>query len=193
MFVAYLATWALQARKFPLSIFLYSLAVSIKMNVLLFAPGVVVVALKEATAGEVGRGVGAGVLLQLVLGAPFLLSHPTSYVTRAFEVTRVFIFKWSVNWQFLPHPWFVSSRFALLLMFLHLRLLWSFAQLRWYDFIFCFFNASLSLTNIQKHAYAGLQQRVGCGMQSLFSSNERRPREHSPTIVSCASSFYLIS
>ena len=46
MFVAYLATWALQNRKIPLSIFLFSLAVSVKMNVLLFAPGVLAVVIK---------------------------------------------------------------------------------------------------------------------------------------------------
>jgi Gpi18-like mannosyltransferase len=46
MGVAYLATWALQKKKFPLSIFLFSLAVSVKMNVLLFAPGVLSVIIK---------------------------------------------------------------------------------------------------------------------------------------------------
>lgn len=46
MFIAFVATWALQKRKWPLSIFLYSLAVSVKMNVLLFAPGVLAVLIK---------------------------------------------------------------------------------------------------------------------------------------------------
>ncbi len=35
------------------------------------------------------RGVAAGVVLQLALGAPFLLAYPASYVSRAFEFTRV--------------------------------------------------------------------------------------------------------
>ena len=35
------------------------------------------------------RGVAAGVVLQLTLGAPFLLAYPASYVGRAFELTRV--------------------------------------------------------------------------------------------------------
>ena len=46
MSIAFVATWALQKRKWPISIFLYSLAVSVKMNVLLFAPGVLAVLIK---------------------------------------------------------------------------------------------------------------------------------------------------
>jgi alpha-1,3-mannosyltransferase len=46
MFVAYVATAALQARRWTIAIFLYSLAVSVKMNVLLFAPGVLAVIIK---------------------------------------------------------------------------------------------------------------------------------------------------
>ncbi len=41
------------------------------------------------------------------------------------------MFKWSVNWQFLPEDWFLSKRLAIALMLLHLRLLWSFAEYQW--------------------------------------------------------------
>ncbi|KAL4517551.1 hypothetical protein Ndes2526B_g00757 [Nannochloris sp. 'desiccata'] len=132
MCIAYVATWALQKRKFPLSIFLFSLAVSVKMNVLLFAPGVLAVVIKEARVGDALRGVIAGIILQGLLGLPFLTTYPKSYLLRAFEFSRVFTFKWSVNWQFLPEDVFTSQKFALLLLFLHLRLLWSFAQYHWF-------------------------------------------------------------
>ena len=46
MFVAYLATFALQKKRWIVSITLYSLAVSVRMNVLLFAPGVLAVLMK---------------------------------------------------------------------------------------------------------------------------------------------------
>lgn len=46
MFFAYVATFALQKRQWIASIALYSLAVSVKMNVLLFAPGVLAVLMK---------------------------------------------------------------------------------------------------------------------------------------------------
>lgn len=78
------------------------------------------------------RGVTAGIILQGLLGLPFLTTYPTSYLSRAFEFSRVFTFTWSVNWQFLSEDIFTSQRFALLLLFLHIRLLWSFAQYHWF-------------------------------------------------------------
>src|SRR6056297_1809696 len=46
MFFAYLGVFLLQCRRVPAAIFLFSVAVSIKMNVLLFAPGVLAVVLR---------------------------------------------------------------------------------------------------------------------------------------------------
>ena len=50
MLAAYAGTLALQARRWAPAILLYSLAVSIKMNVLLFAPGVLAVLIKVSRA-----------------------------------------------------------------------------------------------------------------------------------------------
>jgi alpha-1,3-mannosyltransferase len=44
---------------------------------------------------------------------------------------QVFTYKWSVNWQFLPEPAFLSRQLALFLLLLHLRLLWALARARW--------------------------------------------------------------
>ncbi|KAL4856028.1 Dol-P-Man:Man(5)GlcNAc(2)-PP-Dol alpha-1 [Chlorella vulgaris] len=131
MAVAYIATLALQSRRWVTAVVLYSLAVSVKMNVLLMAPGVLAVLLKFAWPPAVLAGIALGVLLQLGLGAPFLLPHPRSYVSRAFEFSRVFTYKWSVNWQLLPEPYFLSRQLAIGLLLLHLRLLWSLAQQQW--------------------------------------------------------------
>ncbi|PSC73067.1 Dol-P-Man:Man(5) c(2)-PP-Dol alpha-1,3-mannosyltransferase [Micractinium conductrix] len=131
MLVAFLATLALQGRRWVLSVVLYSAAVSIKMNVLLMAPGVLAVLIKYATPRDILGGAALGVALQAALGAPFLAAHPRSYVVRAFEFSRVFTYKWSVNWQLLPEPAFLSRQLALALLYLHLRLLWSLAQKSW--------------------------------------------------------------
>lgn len=55
-----------------------------------------------------------------------MLSFP-----QCLALPQVFTFKWSVNWQFLPEPTFLSRQLALALLFLHLRLLWSLAQRSW--------------------------------------------------------------
>lgn len=49
-----------------------------------------------------------------------------------FIVLQVFTYKWSVNWQLLPEPAFLSRQLALALLYLHLRLLWSLAQKSWW-------------------------------------------------------------
>ena len=60
--------------------------------------------------------------------------HPAPYpAPHAHTRTlQVFAFKWSVNWAFLPEPIFLAPQLALLLLWLHLRLLWSLAQKHWW-------------------------------------------------------------
>jgi alpha-1,3-mannosyltransferase len=128
---ALVATLLLTAGRWTAAVAAYSAAVSVKMNVLLMAPPVAVVLLQGATPAASARAVGAGVALQLALGAPFLATHPASYLSRAFELTRVFFFKWSVNWAFLPESVFLSKPFALLLLATHLTSLAAFAHWRW--------------------------------------------------------------
>ena len=40
------------------------------------------------------------VLAQLIIGLEWILHNRKSYFGKAFEFDRVFLFKWSVNWQF---------------------------------------------------------------------------------------------
>ena len=57
---------------------------------------------QAASLKDIVQGTAAGVLLQLVLGAPFLVAAPASYLRKAFELSRVFLHKWTVNLHFLP-------------------------------------------------------------------------------------------
>jgi alpha-1,3-mannosyltransferase len=110
----------------------FSLAVSIKMNVLLFAPGLLLLLLQSSRSlfGTAQRlAVCAGI--QLVLGWPFLSTYPISYIKKAFEFDRVFFFKWTVNWKFLPEEIFVSKKWALLLLAGHLGTLAWLARKWW--------------------------------------------------------------
>jgi alpha-1,3-mannosyltransferase len=68
---------------------------------------------------------------QLALGYPFLSTFPTSYLTRAFEFTRQFQYKWTVNWRFISEETFLSRPFSLALLTLHLSLLTTFLLRQW--------------------------------------------------------------
>lgn len=77
------------------------------------------------------KGVAAAVCLQLVLGLPFLLQYPTQYISKSFELSRIFLLEWSVNWSFLPEDFFKSKGFARILLLGHASLLLCFAQFKW--------------------------------------------------------------
>lgn len=46
-------------------------------------------------------------IVQLLLGLPFLAANASGYLSRAYEFGRVFTYKWTVNFKFLPYE--VSS------------------------------------------------------------------------------------
>ncbi|KAG1939475.1 asparagine-linked glycosylation [Pimephales promelas] len=110
---------------------LYSLAVSVKMNVLLFAPGLLFLLLSEFGLWKTLPKLTLCAVIQLLLGLPFLLVNPLGYVNRAFDLGRQFLFKWTVNWRFLPEDVFLSRYFHLVLLLAHITTLLLFALKRW--------------------------------------------------------------
>ncbi|KAG9444797.1 hypothetical protein H6P81_016137 [Aristolochia fimbriata] len=121
----------LLSEKWHLGLIIFSGAVSIKMNVLLYAPSLLLLMLKGMRIGGVVSAILAAASVQIFLAFPFLLSHPVSYISRAFNLGRVFIHFWSVNFKFVPEEIFVSKNFAILLLVLHLVLLTAFAHYKW--------------------------------------------------------------
>jgi alpha-1,3-mannosyltransferase len=99
----------------------FSLAVSIKMNILLFAPGLLLLLLQknQSILGTI-KHLSTCALVQLIIGWPFISTYPVSYIKKAFEFDRVFFYKWTVNWKFLPEELFVSKIWASLLLICHL-------------------------------------------------------------------------
>lgn len=66
---------------------------------------------------------------QVLVGLPFLLDNPLSYISCAFDLGRVFLHEWTVNWRFLPEDIFVSKTFHVSLLLLHLVTLALFAYI----------------------------------------------------------------
>ena len=78
----------------------YSMAVSIKMNILLFAPGLLLLLLQSQTSwiGTL-QCLCICATVQILVGWPFVTTYPVAYVRKSFELDRVFMYKWTVNWK----------------------------------------------------------------------------------------------
>ncbi|NWI80288.1 ALG3 mannosyltransferase, partial [Dryoscopus gambensis] len=111
----------------------FSLAVSVKMNILLFAPGLLFLLLQRFGLLGCIPKLCICALLQVVLGLPFLLVNPVGYLTRSFDLGRQFQFKWTVNWRFLPEEVFQNRAFHAALLLAHLAGLGLFALHRWHS------------------------------------------------------------
>jgi alpha-1,3-mannosyltransferase len=87
----------------------YSSAVSIKMNMLLYSPGILLCLLLSTGFYETFICLAICAVWQLILGYPFLSTYPIDYLKNSFDIGRVFMFKWTVNFKFLPEEIFVSK------------------------------------------------------------------------------------
>lgn len=114
----YTATYLFICKKWRLGSLLYSIGVSIKMNILLYAPGVLLVLLLGTGLRETIICLSICAVVQLVLGWPFLSTYPIPYIARSFDLGRVFMHKWTVNFKFVPESIFVSKPFSLALLFM---------------------------------------------------------------------------
>ncbi|VDO94856.1 unnamed protein product [Soboliphyme baturini] len=150
---------------------LYSLAVSVKMNVLLFAPALFVLLLVSVGYCRTFINICCCAFVQLLLGLPFLLTNPVSYVTRAFNFGRVFMHKWTVNWRFLPEEAFVNSWFHMILLAMHGSFLLWFAATKWLRYVrvcLCpIFRCNLSLHFAVIHYFFTFQEILF----AMFTSN----------------------
>lgn len=115
MLLAFIACAFFTRRKFFAGSTFFSLAVGTKMNVLLMAPGLLYVLCKErGFLGAIGWIAYMG-FIQLALLLPFAqdATHLWQYIKSAFDLGRVFLFKWTVNFRFLPEEVFVSRLFSI--------------------------------------------------------------------------------
>ncbi len=110
---------------------LLSLGVAVKMNVLLWAPGALFLALDAGGAPLAARCAAVAAALQLALAAPFLAAAPAAYITRAFDFGRAFDQRWSANLAWLPPATFASRELAAGLLAAHVALLAAAARWWW--------------------------------------------------------------
>ncbi|KAL3995195.1 ALG3 family protein [Acanthocheilonema viteae] len=131
MFFFYLAVNFWISRHFLIGCIFYSLAVSVKMNVLLFSPALLFILLLNTGYWNTFKIIVLCAVIQIIVALPFLLHDPFSYLQRSFDLGRVFFFKWTVNWRFLSEEIFLDNRFHILLLVVHIILL-SLAGYLWF-------------------------------------------------------------
>ena len=131
MCILYVSLLGLLYRRHLLSAVTFSLAVGVKMNVLLFLPAYVVVYLLQCGLFEsVKLGINMATI-QVLLARPFIRTDGRAYLSRAFNLSRQFLYKWTVNWRFVNENVFLSKEFSIALLVLHASLLASFAWFKW--------------------------------------------------------------
>ncbi len=127
----WLAIYLYQRRIFTIGSLSFSLGLGTKMSLLLALPAFGVVLFLT-------RGVATGVRqawlmtqMQVLIALPFIPKHAVAYLSRAFEFSRQFLFKWTVNWRFVGEDIFLSREFSTTLLVGHVCALILFALTRW--------------------------------------------------------------
>ncbi|KAL8944314.1 MAG: hypothetical protein Q9216_000498 [Gyalolechia sp. 2 TL-2023] len=109
----------------------YSFGVGTKMSVLLAAPAVGIVLLQAL---PLRRALNAAFLMaqvQITIAWPFIPVNPIGYLSRAFEFSRQFLYRWTVNWRFVDEKTFLSREFAIALAAANASFLVLFVTTRW--------------------------------------------------------------
>lgn len=90
----------------------FSIAVSLKMSAILFAPGLLYVMLRCLPLNRVVLYLSVCALWQVIVGLPFLLHNPAAYVSGAFNFKHAFGQEVSINFQNINTSVFYSPIFA---------------------------------------------------------------------------------
>ncbi|KAF4636277.1 hypothetical protein G7Y89_g1808 [Cudoniella acicularis] len=131
VFFLWVAIYTFQRRLWTLGSLTYSWGLGIKMSLLLALPAIGVTLF-------LGRGLQGGLKqgwlmaqVQIILAFPFLPTNAVGYLSRAFEFSRQFLFKWTVNWRFMGEENFLSKEFSITLLVGHISALVVFITTRW--------------------------------------------------------------
>jgi alpha-1,3-mannosyltransferase len=129
----------------------YSIGLSIKMNLLLYSPGMALIYYQSRGIIDSLVSFFIVIFVQLVLAIPFW-NHLDVYFKSAFDFSRTFLYTWSVNWKMIPENIFYQSWFSLLLLFVHVVVLGLFL------FKWCRYYGGISSVVVQ--GFAPIQKKL---------------------------------
>jgi alpha-1,3-mannosyltransferase len=131
VFFLWVAIYFLQRRSWTTGSAIYSWGVGIKMSLILALPALGVILFLSRGIGPTIKQTWLMVQLQAVIAFPFLSPGPLLYFGRAFEFSRQFLYKWTVNWRFMGEETFLSREFSTALLVGHISTLLFFIATRW--------------------------------------------------------------
>ncbi|KAJ7156088.1 glycosyltransferase family 58 protein [Mycena crocata] len=91
---------------------LFSAALSVKMSILLYLPALLVFLFKRTGVLATCRHLVTLIASNALLALPFLEEDYWAYLRSAFDLSRVFLYKWTVNWKMVPEKTFLSQQWA---------------------------------------------------------------------------------
>ncbi|KAJ6547446.1 glycosyltransferase family 58 protein [Mycena capillaripes] len=110
---------------------LFSAALSVKMSILLYLPALLVVLFKRNGLFDTCRHMVTLVASNALFALSFLEEDYWAYLRSAFDLSRVFLYKWTVNWRMIGEDTFLSPQWANGLLFGHVSCLAAFGLLMW--------------------------------------------------------------
>ncbi|KAK6404484.1 dolichyl-P-Man:Man(5)GlcNAc(2)-PP-dolichol alpha-1,3-mannosyltransferase [Oleoguttula sp. CCFEE 5521] len=125
------AVLAYQKRWWTVGSLLFSAGLGVKMSLLLVLPAVGLILMLAIGRDRAVKQAVLMMQVQAMLGYEFIVEDVYSYFGRAFELSRQFFFKWTVNWRFVGEETFLSRNFSLGLLAAHGGLLVTFLGTRW--------------------------------------------------------------
>ncbi|XP_063989310.1 lethal(2)neighbour of Tid protein [Diachasmimorpha longicaudata] len=153
---------------------LYSLAVSVKMNILLFSPALLIAYICNLGLFKTIVHLAVCGISQIILGLPFLINNPYAYINGAFNFGRIFEYKWTVNWRLISQDLFVNPTFHIALLFLHLAAIVYFIP-SWMTYMKCY--AKLKVVEkelkpqMKKHTDVDMSTVAQLFIGPLFAAN----------------------
>ncbi|KAF7845985.1 hypothetical protein BT93_L5705 [Corymbia citriodora subsp. variegata] len=123
-FFFWVAVYAATRKQWFLTAMAWTLGLGTKMTMLLPLPAVALLLIQGAGLDHAAVYGALAWVIQFGTAAPFLgYEHLPKYMGRAFELSRVFLYKWTVNWRFVSEDVFLSKPFAYGLLALHVSFL----------------------------------------------------------------------
>lgn len=113
------------------SLFLSSAALSVKMSIILYLPGLLVIFFKRRGLVYTIRKLSFIFATQVLFAFPFIRNNWRGYIQGAFDLSRVFLYKWTVNWRMVSEETFLSPQWRRALLLGHVCTLIAFGWNRW--------------------------------------------------------------